>query len=46
MRSRKKTLILWTEFAECAFGDYFPSRECDAAIEKMVWQNVDQSKRK
>lgn len=30
------------KFAECAFRDYFPSRECDATIEKMVWQNVDQ----
>ena len=26
--------------------DYFPSRGCDAALVKMVWQNVDQSKRK
>ena len=31
------------EFAECAFGDYFLSRVCDATIVKMVWQNVDQN---
>jgi hypothetical protein len=44
--SQKKSLTLQTEFAECALRDYFPSRGCDAALVKMVWQNVDQSKRK
>ncbi len=24
------------------FGDYIPSKVCDAIIDIMVWQNVDQ----
>ena len=30
------------KFAECAYGDYIPSKVCDASIVKMVSQDVDQ----
>ena len=38
----EKTLTLQTKFAECAYGDYIPSKVCDASIVKMVSQDVDQ----